>query len=186
MTTKPRLINAEGLLELPRGRVRRELIKGELREMAPAGHEHGRLAALLTASLIQHVLKNQLGAVYAAETGFKLASNPDTVRAPDTAFVSQKRLQEVMSSTGYFPGPPDLAVEIISPNDRHSEVEEKVEMWLRYGVRMVVTINPQARTATVYRSLDEIRMIREEGRLEGGDVVPGWILPLTELFSGQK
>ena len=186
MTTEPRLINAEGLLELPRGRVRRELIKGELKEMAPAGHEHGHIAHEIALSLGVHVKANKLGRVYAAETGFKLASNPDTVRAPDVAFVSQERLQEVTSSTGYFPGSPDLAVEIISPNDRHSEVEEKVEMWLRYGVRMVVTINPQARTATVYRSLDEIRMIREEGRLEGGDIVPGWVLPLTELFSGQK
>lgn len=122
-------MNAEGLLELPRGRVRRELIEGELREMAPAGHEHGRLAALLTASLIQHVLKNQLGAIYAAETGFKLGSNPDTVRAPDVAFVAQERLHEVTSGTGYLPGPPDLAIEIISPNARHGEVEEKVELW---------------------------------------------------------
>lgn len=186
MTTKPRLMNAEGLLELPRGQLRRELIEGELREMASAGHEHGRLAALLTASLIQHVLKNQLGAVYAAETGFKLGSNPDTVRAPDVAFVSQKRLHEVTSGTGYFPGPPDLAIEIISPNDRHGEVEEKVELWLRYGVRMIVTLNPQARTATVYRSLDNIRMIRGEGLLAGDDVVPGWALPPTKLFSGQK
>ena len=103
--------------------------------------------------------------------------------APDVAFVSQKRLQEVTSSTGYFPGPPDLAVEIVPPNDRHSEVEEKVEMWLRYGVRMVVTLNPQTRAATVYRSLDSIRMIRGEGQLEGDDVIPGWVLPPTELFS---
>lgn len=182
MTVKPRVMRAEELLELPHGHLRHELIQGELRETAPAGHEHGRLAALITASLLQHVLKDQLGAVYAAETGFKLASDPDTVRAPDVAFVSAARLENVESS-GYFPGPPDLAVEIISPNDRHSEVEEKVEMWLRYGVRMVVTLNPQTRTATVYRSLDSIQMIRGEGRLEGKDIIPGWVLPLSELFS---
>ncbi len=105
------------------------------------------------------------------------------MRAPDVAFVSAERLREVASSPGYFPGPPDLAVEIVSPNDRHSEVEEKVEMWLRYGVRMVVTLNPQTRTATVYRSLDSIWMIRGQGRLEGEDVIPGWELPLAEPFS---
>ena len=181
MTTKPRLISAEGLLELPRGQLRHELIQGELREMAPAGHEHGRLAAIITASLIQHVLKNKLGAVYAAETGFKLTANPDTVRAPDVAFVAADRLNN-LPDTGYFPGPPDLAVEIISPNDRHSDVEEKVEMWLFYGVRMVFTLNPQTRTATVYRSLDEIRMVRGEGRLGGEEVVPGWALSLAEVF----
>ncbi len=174
-------MNAQALLELPHGHLRHELIQGELIELAPAGHEHGRLAALITSSLLQHVLKNQLGAVYAAGTGFKLASDLDTVRAPDVAFVSAARLENVESS-GYFPGPPDLAIEIISPNDRHNEVREKVEMWLRYGVRMVVTLNPQTRTVTVYRSLNSIRMIRGEGRLEGEDIVPGWVLPLAELF----
>ncbi len=87
------------------------------------------------------------------------------------------------SSTGYFPGPPDLAIEIVLPNDRHSEVEGKVETWLSYGVRMVVTLNPQTRAATVYQGLESIRMIRGEGRLEGGNVVPDWTLPLTDLFS---
>lgn len=149
--------------------------------MAPAGHEHGRIAAEVALSLGVHVKTHKLGRVYAAETGFKLASNQDTVRAPDVAFVSEARLQ-VMSSTGYIPGPPDLAVEIVSPNDRHSEVEEKVEMWLRYGTRMVVTLNPQTRTATVYQSLEDIRMILADGRLGGADVVPGWALPLSELF----
>lgn len=103
------------------------------------------------------------------------------MRAPDVAFVAAERLGN-LPATGYFPGPPDLAVEIVSPNDRHSEVEEKVEMWLFYGVKMVVTLNPQARTATVYRSLGSIRMIRGEGRLEGADVVPGLTLPLAEIF----
>lgn len=182
MTTKAIQMDAEALLELPRGRHRYELIRGELKTMAPAGHEHGRIAALLTASLIRTVIKNKLGNVYAAETGFKLASNPDTVKAPDVAFVSVERLRNVTSSTGYFPGPPDLAIEIVSPNDRHSEVEEKVELWLRYGTQMVVTLNPQTRTATVYRSLDDIRMVLGGGRLGGADVVPGWTLSLEELF----
>lgn len=175
-------MDAEALLELPQGHLRHELIQGELREMAPAGHEHGHLAHEIALSLGVHVKANKLGRVYAAETGFKLASDPDTVRAPDVAFVSAARLENVESS-GYFPGSPDLAIEIISPNDRHSEVEEKVEMWLHYGVRMVVTLNSQTRTATVYRSLDSIRMIRGQGRLEGEDVIPGWALPLAELFS---
>ncbi len=182
MTTRASLVTAEGLLELPRGRHRYELVRGELQKTAPAGHEHGRIAALITASLIQAVLKDKLGDVYAAETGFKLASNPDTVKAPDVAFVSAERLKGVTGNTGYFPGPPDLAIEIVSPNDRHSEVEEKVELWLRYGTKMVVTLNPQTRTATVYRGLENIRMILGDRQLEGADVVPGWALPLTDLF----
>ena len=146
------------------------------------GLEHGHIAAELAFSLSVYVRDNSLGQVYPAGTGFKLASSPDTVLAPDAAFVSAERVQKVKSKTGFFPGPPDLAAEIVSPNDRHSEVEEKVELWLRYGVRMVVTLNPQTRTATVYRGLEDIRMILGHGQLEGADVVPGWTLPLTELF----
>ena len=91
-------------------------------------------------------------------------------------------MREVTSKTGFFPGPPDLAAEIISPNDRYSEVEEKVELWLRYGVWMVITLDPQTRTATVYRGLEDIRMILGDGRLEGGEVVPSWALLLKRLF----
>ena len=183
MTTETRFVTAEGLLELPRGQHRYELVQGELRKMAPAGHEHGHIAAEVAIALGVYVRANKLGRVYAAETGFKLASNPDTVKAPDVAFVSAERVQGVITKTGFFPGPPDLAVEIVSPNDRHGEVEEQVELWLRYGTKMVVTLNPQTRTATVYRGLEDIRMILGEGRLEGGEVVPGWALPLEELFN---
>lgn len=181
MTVKPQVITAEELFELPH-RQGSELIKGELRRMPPAGHEHGFTAMELGSRLANFVRDNKLGRVYAAETGFRLTSDPDTVRAPDIAFVSSQRLQGLGSETGYFPGAPDLAIEIISPNDRHNEVEEKVEDWLAHGARMVVTVNPRTRTATVYRSLDNIRMIRGEGRLEGEDVVPGWVLPLAEVF----
>ena len=181
MTTKPRSLDAEGLLELPRGQLRRELIQGELKEMAPAGHNHGHIAHEIALSLGLHVKANKSGRVYAAKTGFKLAENPDTVRAPNVAFVAANRLGN-LPTTGYFPGSPDLAVEIVSPNDRFSDVEEKVEMWLFYGVRMVVTLNPQTRTATIYRSLDNIKMIQDKGNLDGADVIPGWVLPLTEVF----
>ena len=146
------------------------------------GLEHGHLAAELAFSLNTFVKTNLLGQVYPAGTGFKLTSSPDTVLAPNAAFVSAERVREVTSKTGFFPGPPDLAAEIISPNDRYSEVEEKVELWLRYGVRMVITLNPQTRTATVYRGLEDIRMILGDGRLEGGEVVPSWALLLKRLF----
>lgn len=112
MTHKSPPMSAEALLKLPHSHLRYELIGGELKEMAPAGHEHGNLAHEIALSLGVHVKANKLGRVYAAETGFKLTSNPDTVRAPEVAFVSAARLENVESS-GYFPGPPDLAVEII-------------------------------------------------------------------------
>lgn len=105
------------------------------------GCEHGALTAELGVHLAEYTHTHRLGRVYSAGTGFKLTSSPDTMRAPDVAFVSAERLQQVTRSTGYFPGAPDLAVEIISPNDRHTEVEEKVEMWLEHGTKMVVTLS---------------------------------------------
>ena len=96
-----------------------------------------------------HVRTNGLGTVTTAETGFLLATNPDHVRAPDAAFVSRERDEAAVPVSGFFPGPPDLAVEIISPNDRYTEVYEKVDEWLEAGAGMVVLVNPRNRTATV-------------------------------------
>ncbi|MGH8553476.1 MAG: Uma2 family endonuclease [Methylococcales bacterium] len=109
-------------------------------------------AVLLVASLGE-------GAVYAAETGFKISIDPDTVRASDIAFVSTERVEAVEDVEGYWPGPPDLVVEVISPNDNYGEVEEKVYDWLVAGVRMVIIINPGNRIVTVYRSFTNIGIL---------------------------
>jgi Uma2 family endonuclease len=102
---------------MPNDGLRRELVRRELRAMTPAGHPHGRVAMRFGWLLAQHVEENGLGAVYAAETGFVLESNPDTVRAPDVAFVRRGRVEEVGETAEFFPGPPDLAVEVVSPGD---------------------------------------------------------------------
>jgi Uma2 family endonuclease len=129
-----------------------------------------------------HVTAHNLGAVYAAETGFFISSDPDTVRAPDVAFVRQERLDEVGDVDGYWPGAPDLAVEVISPNDTYAEVEEKVLEWLEAGTRMVVVVNPRKNAVTAYRSLTEIVVLTEEDYLDGGDIVPGWTIAVKEIF----
>ena len=139
MTIVEQVATAAELERLPDDGFRYELVCGELRKMTPAGNEHGRIAALLTVSLGQHVLANRLGSIYAAETGFRLASDPDTVRAPDAAFVSQARLDAVGAVAGYWPGAPDLVVEVVSPGDRYGEVAEKVADWLAAGTQMVVS-----------------------------------------------
>jgi Uma2 family endonuclease len=176
-------ITAEDLLRMPDDGFRYELVRGELRKMAPAGHEHGGIVMNVSTPLDQHVRANDLGRVYAAETGFKLASNPDVVRAPDVAFVSRKRLEETGDTEGYWPGAPDLAVEVISPGDSYTEVEEKVVDWLEAGTHMVAVINPRKRLITVYRSLSEVAVLTAEDSLDGGDVVPGWRVPVASLFS---
>ena len=112
MTIQTRHTTAEELLRMPDDGLRYELVRGELRRMTPAGNKHGYFTMNLSGPLHQHVKENGLGRVYTAETGFKLASNPDTVRAPDAAFVSQAHLDETGEVEGYWPGAPDLAVEV--------------------------------------------------------------------------
>ena len=137
MSTTLQPMTADDLLRMPDDGFRYELVKGELRKMAPAGHEHGRVAIRFSWRLAQHVETNDLGAVYAAETGFLISTNPDTVRAPDVAFVSRKRIEGVKKAEGYWPGAPDLAVEVVSPGDTYTEVEEKAIEWLEAGTLMV-------------------------------------------------
>lgn len=175
-------MTADELLRMPDDGVRRELVQGELKEMVPAGHRHGRVAMRIGSRLAEHVEANDLGAVYAAETGFVLASDPDTVRAPDAAFVRRERLKEADDVEGFFPGAPDLVVEVVSPGDAYAEVEAKVTDWLEAGTLMVVVVNPIQRTVNVHRGSSEVAVLKEADELDGSTVVPGWRLPVREIF----
>ncbi len=182
MTTQTRPITADDLLRMPDDGFRYELVEGTRRQMAPAGHQHGRIAINVTLPLAQHVKANNLGVVYAAETGFKLASDPDTVRAPDVAFVRRERVEAVGDSRGFWPGAPDLAVEVISPGDSYTDVEEKVFDWLDAGTRLVIVANPRKRLVTVYRSLTDVVVLTEADVLDGSDIVPGFAMPVKDIF----
>ena len=173
---------AEDLLRIPDDGYRRELVRGELRTMPPAGHEHGRVTTRLTWRLAQYVEAQDLGAVYAAETGFKIASDPDTVRAPDAAFVSKARLGAVAHKRGYWPGAPDLAVDVVSPDDTYVDVQDEVDDWLAAGSRMVIVVNPHKRTVAVHRAAS-VTLFTENDVLECGALVPGWKVPVRELFA---
>ena len=181
MTTQVQT-TADELLRLPKGKNRYELIRGELKKVAPAGNEHGVLALKLAAKLWNFVEANKLGTVYAAETGFKLTTDPDTVRAPDTAFISQERLDEVGPVQGYWPGAPDLTVEVVSPFDLYTEVSDKVAEWLEAGSKMVVVVNPRRQQVFVHAPDTDVKVLGVDDNLDGGDVVPGWQLPIKELF----
>jgi len=149
---KTQWMKAEDLFWFPDDGKRRELVKGKLCEMPFEGSSHGACGGRLQAHLGYHILTQYLGKVFLAGTGFILEREPDTVRAPDIAFVSQNRLPADLMPDGYFELAPDLAVEVISPNDTKREVREKVEDWLNAGVQLVWVVDYQKRTITEYRS----------------------------------
>jgi Uma2 family endonuclease len=182
-STTTKLMTAEELLSLPDDGSRYELIKGELKRMPPTGDEHGGVTMELAAMLYQYVKLNNLGRVYAAETGFKLESDPDTVRAPDIAFVSMKRIQAAGRIQGYRSGAPDLAVEVTSPSNTKREMAEKAKEYFAAGARLVWIVNPKLKSVIVYRSLSDIITLTETDTLEGDEVVPGFQIPVAEIFA---
>jgi Uma2 family endonuclease len=183
MTTMIEKTTAADLERMPDDGFRHELVRGEMRKMSPAGSQHGKIALKFALLLMRHVEERNLGVGFAAETGFLIASDPDTVRAPDVAFVQRARDEEVGDTEKFWPGAPDLAVEVISLSDNYTEVEERVVDWLQAGTRMVVVVNPRQRRVMVHRAHSDVQVLGEGDTLEGGDVVPGWRLTIAELFA---
>jgi Uma2 family endonuclease len=182
MTTTLQRSTASELYEMPDDGFRYELVKGELRKMSPAGGEHGAVIWNLSLLLGTHIKANELGQGFGAETGFKIASDPDTVRAADIAFVRRERIPEAGIPKNFWELAPDLVVEVLSPGDTYSEVEEKVEDWLHAGVRAVWVVDSKRRGVTVYRSTTDVTRLPEGAELNGGDVVPGFRCQVSEIF----
>lgn len=174
ITTAEELLEASGLGPC-------ELIEGELIQMSPAGSWHGWVAAAFCRFLADFVEAHSLGSVFTAETGFVLSRKPDTVRAPDVSFVRAERLAGGLPK-GFFEGPPDLAVEVLSPWDRWSEVAAKAQVWLRAGCRVVWIADPETREVHVHRAASDVRILREADTLDGGDLLPGFAVPVRDLF----
>jgi Uma2 family endonuclease len=175
--------SAEELWKLPNDGLRRELVRGELRVMPPPGFEHGRVAMTAGILLGVHVRETGSGVTVAAETGFILSRDPDTVRAPDAAFVAKERAEKVGPTVKYWPGAPDLAVEVVSPDDSFREVEEKALDWLGAGSAAVLVLDPARRTATVYRARGGAQLHSGDDTLDLSDAVPGWRVAVAELFA---
>lgn len=154
-----------------------EYVKGELVPMSPPSMEHGEISINVIRYLDSHVHTHQLGRLYTAETTFQLG---DRVVKPDIAFVSTDRLPENRRKGS--PVPPDLAVEIVSPTDRHYDVTEKAFAYLNAGTRLVWVIEPVAKTVTVYRSETDFALLTCEDTLTGGDVVEGFACSVAQLF----
>ena len=173
---------AEQLSLMPDDGNRYELIEGELIMMSPAGGRHGRIAARFNKLLAIHVDDHELGATFAAETGFLIAQNPDTVRAPDGAFVKQEKMETQVDDSGFLPFAPDLAAEVVSPNDSFASVETKAFTWLDAGTQLVLILEPESKTAHLYRSRTEIAIYQVGEEINAADVVAGWHVAVSEIF----
>lgn len=165
------LMTADDLSGLNVQDKRTELVRGRLVVREPAGFRHGAVTMLLAERIVGFVRENRLGLVVAAETGFKLFSDPDTVRAPDIGFISAARVPDPLPR-GYAAFAPDLAVEVLSPDDRPGEVLAKVADWLRAGCRLVWVIDPETRLARVYREDGSESTIGDGETLDGETVLP--------------
>jgi Uma2 family endonuclease len=186
MSTAATPTTAKQLAAMPDDGKRYELVHGELRMMSPAGGQHGRIAMRLGSMLEQYVRTNQLGEVFAAETGFLLSTDPDTVRAPDAAFVTARRFAELDEIRGFLPLAPDLVVEVVSPNDSSSDVEEKANSWIHFGVRLVLVVDPANRSIRAYREQASITVYFCGDEVDAADVVDGWKFAVTDLFGNRS
>lgn len=177
------LVTADELLELSaKDDNRSELIHGKVRIMSPAGDEHGYMASSVNARMHIYAEDNSLGYVFAAETGFLLERDPDFVRAPDVGFVRGERVKGKLGGK-YFPGAPDLAVEIVSPNDRADEVQDKVQDWLSHGTQLVWVVEPKSRTVTIFRPDGTANVLQADDTLDGENVLPGFRFSLSRLWN---
>jgi len=185
-TVAHKLITAEEFRRMPEpgDGSKQELVRGEIVTMPPPGFQHGVCQYRVARVLGEYVDAQQLGRI-TVESGVVTHREPDTIRGPDVAFWSAERLPFDQTPEGYPDVAADLAVEIISPNDLHHHVQEKVLEYLGRGVRMVWLVDPETRTVTVYRSRQEVRILQQEDTLSGEDVVPGFGCSVADLFAVQ-
>ncbi|MEW6283431.1 MAG: Uma2 family endonuclease [Candidatus Eremiobacterota bacterium] len=162
------------------GKGRYELVRGRLVELTPPGGEHGEVATNAVVILKPFVRAHKLGRVV-AESGFYVARNPDTVRGPDVAFYSRKRVPD-RAPAGYFAVAPDLVVEVVSPNDAAQELEERVRELLAAGVGRVWVLYPRTRSAHVYRADGQVRHLAGDALIEDEELLPGFSCPLSAFF----
>lgn len=175
------LVTAEELERMGHQDFGYELVRGELVPVSPPGPEQGRLATHLASELFVFVRAHGLGTVY-VETGYILFRRPDTVRGPDISFLSRERSAAVRGRRGFVPFAPDLAVEIRSPDNTLAELTAKAQEYLEAGTRLVWLVDPPSQTVQVHQPGRAVHVPPRGGVLDGGEVLPGFTLPLAELF----
>ena len=176
-------MTAEELFRLPDDSWRYALVSGELQRMTPAGFRRGTVVMNVAVPLAQHVKSRRLGVVCGAETGFVLARHPDTVLAPDAAFVRRERIPASGPPATFWEGAPDLAVEVTPPGDTRPEVADKVAAWLAAGARAVWVVDPGRRSVTLHEADAAPRRFGASDVLDGTPLFPEFRLPVADLFA---
>ncbi len=150
--------------------------------MSPAGGRHGRIAVQLAHLLKTHVDRNHLGVVFAAEAGFLIQTEPDTVLAPDVSFVSRIKFEAVENEAQYLPLAPELVAEVLSPSDRFAKVESKALAWLSAGTKLVLVVDPENETVHAYWSKKRIEIFDRTETIDCNDAVANWMLIVADIF----
>jgi len=157
-----------------------ELCEGELIRMSPTGAEHGIVAGNVARILGHHIYQQGLGTVLTAEAGFRLSES--TVRAPDVSFISAARLAAVGRTKGFFPGAPDLAVEIVSPDDSAGDLAKKIQEYFAAGARLVWVLYPNIRQLHSYTASSAVRVLGASETLTGEEMLPGFSVRVADYF----
>jgi Uma2 family endonuclease len=176
-----RLMTAEEFAQLPDDGRRLELVNGVVVEMSRPKPRHGRVAALLITKVGSFVEENNLGVVF-SESGFVIGRDPDNIRGPDLAFVAASRAPADAALDKYLEGAPDLAVEIVSPNDKAEDVRGLIDEYFAAGARLVWIVYPGFKTIEVHHASGTADLRRTTDTLDGEDVLPGFSLPVAALF----
>ena len=175
-------MTADELLTMPNAQFGCELVRGKFKKYMPTGFLHGLIASRIGRIIGNFVDENDLGVTFAAETGFLIFQNPDTVRAPDSAFISKENFKKHGVTEKFFSGAPDLAVEVVSPSDRKKDIEEKIRDYLKTGVALVWIIYPQNKIVAVHRQNNITSILRETDELDGENILPNFRCSLEKIF----
>lgn len=172
------------LAALPTGQGERyELVEGELRVMAPAGGKHGQVADAISGEFYLFLKAHKAGIGVTAETGFYTRGDTQTVRAPDYAYIPKEKIPAAGLPEGYLSLVPGLVVEVISPSDRASDVDEKTQEWLAFGVEIVWVVYPNTARIFVYRQGERSPVVfTRDDTIDGGTVLPGFSVPVKTFF----
>jgi Uma2 family endonuclease len=181
MDTQPKLLTAEEFFWLDDENAR-ELIEGVVYVAPPPGYRHGRVASTADRRFGNYVEDHELGVCCGAETGFRIRRNPDTVRAPDFAFISANRVPSDENTPGYIDLAPDLVIEVISPSDRAGYVQRKMQEWIDAGVRLALAFYPDTMRIAVHEPGHVVKILGPDDEFDGGEVLPGFRCQVKDLF----